>query len=443
MSLYNNNIKIIDAADLQLISEVSGIQSIASPVKTQNDGSYIPPVALLQPIREHLYINGASLSRGTLQGYDIWQDRQALRIDVGRVTRTKSAGIEQRPVFEPTVKFAAFTNDGSWLATIDEWENHYALDEGDPAEIFLKFWAWRGQQWDIVTKVESPHGIRCRLLGLASPNIGSTVQEFASLGADGSIKIWRTHSMRSGHSTETLWSLHRTIGFSISFLQSEGALVYSADGSVIVTGIGGDIFVVSLPDGEVVKCLHIGNAISKLEVLGRYILCLQESSSLFSGWDIVTGQCVFSERLDGPYSTIAINHSLSTFALSTAGPSTKSSIVISRMHSNTKIDEARISLDSVVTTVLGADYTDFSGFIYVDESGQIGCLSLQKPMKTSPIQILPHSTGCVIPASVRQEKKSLSLAPTNEISTHTIQNILEMDGDMDVVQLYEAIVQSL
>lgn len=444
--LSNNNIKIIDAADLELVSEVSGIQSIASPTTVRKGVSYIPPVALLQPRREHLYINGVGLSRGTLQCYDVWEDRQALRIDVGHITRIKSAGIEKRPIIEPAVNLAAFSYDGSWLATVDEWENHYALDEDDPTEIFLKFWAWKDKQWDVVAKVESPHGIRCRLLALASPNIQSTVQEFASLGADGSVKIWRPFSSRSGTSTETLWSHHKTVGSHSSRLRSEGALNYSADGSVLVAGISGDIFVISLPDGEVVKCLHVGDAISKLEVLGRYVLCLHESKTLLSGWDIATGQIIFSERIDCPYSTITVNHSCSAFAISTAATSTKSSIVISRILSNVKVDEARIPLDSVVTALLGADFAEYSGFMYVDESGQVGCISLQNLKKGASTQDIPYSTINVIPASVRQEyveKSSGRAGQIDGMSTQTIHDIVEAEGDIDVVQMYETIVQNL
>lgn len=445
VSLSNNIIKIIDAADLELVSEISGIQSI-SPSVTSSTRLYTPPVALLQPHQEQLYINGSNLSRGTLQGYDIWQDQQTQRIDVARITRTKLVGSENRPVFEPTVNFASFTSDGSWLATIDEWDNHYAVDEHDPLEIFLKFWTWRGNEWHVITKIESPHGIRCHLLGLASPtNIGSAKPEFASLGADGSVKIWRALKSSSAHSSETLWSLYRTIGSNQSSLQPNGALAYSPDGSVLLVGVGGEIFVVSIPTIAIVKCLHVGNSVSQLQIIGRYVLCLHDRSSLFSGWDIATGRVVFSERLDRQYSMIAVNDSLQTFAISNAVISAKSTIVISRIISDMKVDVARISLDSHVTALLGADFTDFSGYIYVDRSGQINCIS---PRKSRPLSITGDTLNpaSFIPATVRRmsaEKKPISNGQTNEISTQAFQSIFEVDEGIDVAQMYEAIIEKL
>ena len=446
VSLCNNVIKIIDAADLELVSEISGIQSISPPI-TSSSSPYTPPVALLQPHREQLYINGTNLSRGTLQGYDIWQDQQTQRIDVARITRTKLVGSENRPVFEPTVNFASFTSDGSWLATIDEWDNHYALDEDDPSEIFLKFWTWRGKEWHVVTKIESPHGIRCHVLGLASPKYGSsTKQEFASLGADGSVKIWRHLKSSSGKSSETFWSLYRTIGSNHSTLHLNGALTYSADGSVLLVGVGREIFVVSTPTGDIVKCLHVGNSVSQLQIIGRYVLCLHDRSSLFSGWDIATGRVVFSERLDRRYSTIAVNDSLQTFAISNAVLSAKSTIVISRILSNMKVDVARISFDSHVTALLGADFTDFSGYIYIDRSGQIGCITLQKSKPTSITGDTLNPAASIIPAAVRRmsaENKPVFYGHTNEISMQALQNILEVDEEIDVTQIYEAIIENL
>ena len=445
VSLSNNVVKIIDAGDLELVSEISGIQSISPPV-TSSTSLYTPPVALLQPHREHLYINGSNLSRGTLQGYDIWQDHQTQRIDVARITRTKLVGSENRPVFEPTVKFASFTSDGSWLATIDEWDNHYALDEHDPSEIFLKFWTWRGKEWHVVTKIESPHGICYHVLGLSSPkNISSTKQEFASLGADGSVKIWRPLKSSSGQSSETLWSLYRTIGSNHSTLQSKGALTYSADGSILLVGVGSEIFVVSIPTGDIVKCLHVGNSVSQLQTISRYVLCLHDRSSLFSGWDVATGRVVFSERLDRRYSTIAVNDSLQTFAISNAILSAKSTIVISRILSNMKVDVARISFDSHVTVLLGADFTDFSGYIYVDRSGQIGCIRPQKSKPTSITGDTLKPVASIIPEAVRRmsAEKPISYGETPEISFQALHNILEVDEEIDVAQMYETIIENL
>ena len=446
VSLSNNTIKIINAADLQLVSEISGIHSIASPSKSSSP--YTPPLALLQPHREQLYINGHDLSRGTLQGYDIWQDQQTQRIDVARITRTKFTGAEKRLVFEPTISLGSFTNDGTWLATVDEWHNHYTLEELDPTEIYLKFWMWRGKQWEVISRIDSPHGIHCRVLGLASPNTIKSIElEFASLGANGKVKIWRPLKLSAGPLSETTWSLHRTIGSTISTFHSEGALTYSADGSVLVTGIGGDIFVIDVLTGSIIKSLHVANSISKLDILGRFVLYLHNRSSLFSGWDIATGEIIFSQRLDRPYSAIAVNRSLQTFAISNASASSaKSSIVICRILANAKVDEVQISLNSVVSVLLAAEFTGFSGFICVDESGQIVCISPKKAKSVSTSRDGPYSGAALIPRIVDQKTahiKSSSHRQQCGISVQALQDIVEKNESADIVDMYEAIIQNL
>jgi NET1-associated nuclear protein 1 (U3 small nucleolar RNA-associated protein 17) len=447
VSLSNNSIKILSAADLELRSEVSGIHLSSDPApKSQLATPRHSSVALLHPHRPQIYVNGASVSNtsGTLQSYDLAVDQQVLRLDVARISRTKWTGKQKRIVFEPCVTFAAFTGDGTWLATVDEWENHYGFDEGGSREIYLKFWAWKGKQWELVAKIENPHGMDRRVLGLASP-MGS-VQEVATLGADGSVKLWRPAVQAHGQSSETVWSLHRTFGSRTSTIQSEGSLIYSADSSVLVTGVGHDIHVIDAPTGHVAKSFHVGKSISQVAIVGRHLLCLHDNASMFSCWDLVSGHIIFTERIDQLYSSIAVNHNTSTFAVASS-TSSKSTITISRIVLNKKVEEVQIRLDSVVTNLLDSDLDEFSGYVFVDGSGQVGHISAQAATAPSVTNSASELVSKIIPVQVRRaelEKSadSRQMGQTNRILDQDIKKVLEMES-LGIASMYETIVQSM
>jgi NET1-associated nuclear protein 1 (U3 small nucleolar RNA-associated protein 17) len=450
-SLSNNSIKIISAADLELRSEISGIHISSNPVpkREQRTSFHRSSVALLHPHRPQIYVNGAAIntSSGTLQSYDLGVDQQSLRLGVARVTRTKWTGKQKRPVFEPALTFAALTGDGTWLATIDEWENQYGFGDMDSIEIYLKFWAWKGKQWELVAKIDSPHGSDRRVLGLASPSQLSSVQEFATLGADGSVKIWRPSVQAHGQSSETVWSLHRTYGSHKLVPASEGSFKYSPDNSVLVAGLESDIHVIDAQNGHVAKSFHAGKSISEVGIVGRHLLCLHDNSSLFSCWDIATGQILFTERIHQPYATIAVNHGTSTFALSTS-TTIKSTITISKIKSNKKIDEAEIRIGSVVTNLLGSDLSELSGFIFVDDAGQVGHVAAQAISNPSITNNTSEPVSSIIPVQVRQVedgRESASSRPigqTNRILDQDIKSALENE-DLGIARMYETIVQSI
>lgn len=455
--LSTNNIKIINVATLELVSEVSGIL-YSPPVKKQEDDPVprFPSVALIRPHHEHLYISGTDSSSAMLQAYNLRLDQQVLRFDVGRLSRVKQTGTRQRPVAEPKVMFAAFTSDGSWLATIDKWTDPYALDEISSPEVMLKFWGWNGKNWDVVTKIESPHGL-CDALGLASPQHVSVKQEFATLGADGKLKFWIP--IKRPSSSDVVWSLDRIVGSNSPTLHLEGALVYSNDGSILAAAIGNEIHIIDMTNDHVIKSLYIDLRVSRMEILGRHLLCLHEKSSIFSGRDIATGEVLFTERLDRPFAAMAVDHVTSTFALATASFPTgisknkpskpaKSTIVVSRIVSENKVDEAHIYLNSVVVTLLGAVPPELvSGFIFIDASGEIGFIG-QNHTTIKPSDGQTRSIADSFPTSITQggERKvtemkhqpTLTYASLGEIHT-----MFEASRESDLTHIYETIVQNL
>jgi NET1-associated nuclear protein 1 (U3 small nucleolar RNA-associated protein 17) len=446
LSLANNIVKIINAGDLEVISEISGIQPI-SPLSLEQSCTGLP-VASLQPSQQHVYLSAGNDSMGTFQGYDVWLDQQAVRLEVGTITRTKTVGKDQREVFPPKVTYSTFTSDGSWLVTMDEWDDHYTLGQGSARETNLKFWAWNGRQWEIMTKIEDPHGIRCRVLGLTSPGRQASVKECATLGENGSVKVWRLLNAPPGSSALSVWSLHKTIGsYASNKSDKEGALVYSTDGSVLIAAVGIDLLVIDSSSGHIARCIHLGQPTSSLSTLGSQVLCLHPEIPMLSGWDIRTGQATFSERLNGRSSILAVNHSRSTFAFSTSDSSaSRSSITISEVIGKEKSDLARISLDSFAAVLLGAEFPDFSGYIAIDQSGQIRCIAPEPSKSLSTIKTATHQMSTLIPQSVSKEFDVSGVEMSGQkkgIQAQELRNILGMKETIDLAGIYESIVQKL
>jgi NET1-associated nuclear protein 1 (U3 small nucleolar RNA-associated protein 17) len=447
INLANNKIKIINAADLELKSEVSGIQPMLSPLQkhSSSDTRHLP-VALLHP-QGQLYTNGSSssTSSGTLQSYNVELDQESLRLDVAQITRTKSVGKEKRQVIEPIVRFASFTGNGNWLATVDEWENQYALDDIGSRDISLKFWFWNGKQWSLTTKIQGPHGDNHCVLSLASLEGKSEIEEFATLGAEGSVKVWRPSRRRHRGPAEAIWSLHGTLG-SPTTVQSQGSLVYSPDGSLLLAGVGNNIFVADISNSRIVKCLHVGQSISQLAILRRYVLCLHDDSSLVSAWDLGSGQIIFTDRVDRAYARIAVNHTTSTFAV-VSSSSEKATIVISRIVQSRRIEEAQISFNSTVTALLSSDLAAYSpGYISVDDSGNISVINREHSVSSTASMAADPAppTFSILPASHTNLSghKNIAAAKTNTISIDAINQILRGERS-NVVNIYEAIVQGL
>jgi len=445
LSMGNNTIKILDAADFRLISELSGALLPAHQPSASVRKSRPKSVALLQPSSDRLYITGVEGFGGIVQGYDLLHDQQKLRFNVTPLSQIQTSAVNKRPVHQVDAKFAAFTHDGHWLATVDEWHDHESLDDSDIAETNLKFWHLSGREWIMTTKVESPHGVLCRVLGLASPGFSGASLEFTTLGDDGQLKIWRSSGELHGDSSAT-WVLFRTIGSHSATHLSEGSIIYSPDGTVLLAHVGSCAYVISQSNGNVLKRLDIGRSISRIDMLERYVLTLHSQPPALSCLDVATGHVLFSERFDSTTSTLAVNASLSSFAVSTSSEQPRSVITISRISQGVRIDEAQIYLNSRVAVLLGANLSLISGFVYVDESGQIGCIATRRSgvvgkRESSGSEFIDHKSA--ISTSAHVEKRGILSWPAKEDSMNTVLGVLEREGDINLARILQDIVQCI
>ncbi|KAI5853003.1 WD40-repeat-containing domain protein [Morchella snyderi] len=241
--LSDNSIMVISTAELKAKTNIAGIQSRVF-LPTEARQCRVPCVFHPTTANRLLLATPASQIEGStsspyLQTFDTYSDRHVARQALTRTNATNfNTGPEQDFILEPNVTLMAITSDGTWLATIDEWkpprrksddgssESPIVEDEGHGREIYLRFWKWTEQKkvWELVTRVDSPHPSAS---GLGAEEVYDLIaapkgHEFATVGADGSVRIWKAKvrtraggiEVRTAEGALTSWGCRRAIMFS-------------------------------------------------------------------------------------------------------------------------------------------------------------------------------------------------------------------------------------
>lgn len=205
-----------------------------------------------------------------LQTFDTGGGHQMSRQALTRTNiTTLNMGPESNTIEEPNVINIQTSNDGQWLASIDEWmspkrdvaplsfdQDRAAEEQIFRREIYLKFWSWNdnAKVWELVSRVDNPHPSQSgnpyeegRVLGLASD---PSTAGFATISGDGLVRTWKPAIRRrnglevrnkDGKSLAAWHCKH------ITPLESAGPtvpnsilgakLAYSQDGSIIAAGL--------------------------------------------------------------------------------------------------------------------------------------------------------------------------------------------------------------
>lgn len=258
-----------------------------------------------------------------LQTVDITSGHQIMR---QALTRTKATdlnvGPESNSIQEPDVVLMKLSDDGLWLATVDEWmppkrdlaaltfsDERTATEQARRREIFLKFWSWDNESriWALVSRFDDPHGSQIsvsdgenRVLDLiAQPSSHG----FATVGADGIIRKWKA-SARQRHGSTVKnkqgqelvnWDCVTTISLDSAALSSQpytGAkLAYSADGSflaaVLTSAAPWTIHLID-PDAGTATTGPYGpltGALHGLGIVDRYLVVLSDQLRV---WNLVS-----------------------------------------------------------------------------------------------------------------------------------------------------------
>lgn len=297
--LADNSVMILSAAELAPTAHVAGIQS-TSFSRSIRPTPHLPTVDLLSQFgaeqssnvaaaavnprsAEHLlvsvpahqaefFVGGLFSPAPYLQDFDVSTGRFVYRQALARTNAINvNLGPEGNSILEPNVKHLQVSDDGRWLATVDEWEmplqdrKDFTL-ESDMAgsavrESKLRFWLWNEAEecWSLNCRIDEPHRFEeqpgCHsCLALA---VDPSSLKFATLGADSTVKTWAPKSKlkngkivrgevepdTKGNSRviETWWALESTINLeqSVAFdsfqaiKPDRAVLKYSIDGSIL------------------------------------------------------------------------------------------------------------------------------------------------------------------------------------------------------------------
>jgi NET1-associated nuclear protein 1 (U3 small nucleolar RNA-associated protein 17) len=364
-------------------------------------------------------LGGASSSTPLLQVFDISSFHGVTKHAIARTNPT-DANItsEGVPIVEPTATKLAFSRDGKWLVSVDEWQppdrDTDALLTGSktPAEacrerreIYLKFWevGAEDQPFQLVTRINDAHHTDRTeaIFDLASD---PTSSRFATIGNDGMVRFWspklrkRDGLAATGPDGQALrsWNCSQVVALPIYEQQDDsaeipknttrsGAITFSEDGSILFAAFGAPsgalVVAIDTETGtfrDVVSGMFKGE-IRAIRSLGSSLIMLSEDLIVH---DIVSDELLYSYSLKETseaakrFTQLAVNYESRSVALVAPVPDqnqgkmkkgTRSELVVF----NIDEDEPRLvkTFPQLITSVCAAPSS--SGFIIVDSAAQI------------------------------------------------------------------------
>lgn len=363
-----------------------------------------------------------------LQSFDILSAHQISKQALTRTNDTiVNIGPELNQIEEPDVIHMQISNDGRWLATIDEWvppgsdltilafnRQREAEEQLSRREIYLKIWRWDSQskRWELSSRIDKPHSASMgTILDLASDPSSAG---FATIGDDYTLRIWkplvrhRNGRDVSGPDGKTLtnWRCRSTThleeyGYDRKVNQPGAKLAYSLDGSLIATGYcfssSSTIYLVNVSTGTVTRTLsnlYTGPLIG-LGILQNFLVILSNELRV---WDLVGEDDSFAFKLQTygidaqkrlNSAQLAINAPAGTFAISL--PEQTQSSKMTRLKSRIIVFDPRTPqpLYEAATqnpTALLLPTRERSGYYIVDDAAEVSVLSSRQIIPTLPEQ---------------------------------------------------------
>ncbi|KAI0837605.1 sporulation protein [Hypoxylon sp. FL0890] len=440
LHLDDNSVIVLSTAEMKPTTYISGIQTLISPPPPSKDdivrrvGQHAPTRLLKTPTavnpvdssRIHFCVgngqqisySGSGPSTPLIQTLDLTTMQN---VSKQALTRTNPTDINMTAkgyaITEPRVTGMAYSADGKWLATTDEWQPP-ARDinslEGSPAErreVYLKFWAVspNDQSLELVSRINAPH-----YTGRSEPVYGLAADprshRFATIGEDGVVRLWEpTVRQRDGvlvkgkqgrqlHS----WACSRVVYLQENeepiepdavavkaFLRGSGAVSFSEDGSTLVCAIGtvhgSTIHVIDTESGKIRNSIDglITGDIRDLSVLSSNLIVLSDRLMVY---DLVSDELLYGVQLrtnenpHGPGASIltqmAVDHRTSTFAVTVSRAKLDSENVLSELavfNPDQSEPEMVHRFPYPITSVVSA--IGSSGYLVLDSAAQLWSIS--------------------------------------------------------------------
>ncbi|KAK3694886.1 WD40-repeat-containing domain protein [Podospora appendiculata] len=439
--LDDNSTMVLSTAEMKPTTYVSGIQSlvlgdrpskeslvrrvwktvdeISTPLVTASSPLHPSQIFLSVGNGQQATLGGGGPSTPLLQAFDMSSFQGVAKHAIARTNPTDANITSQGlPIIEPRVTKLAFSQDGKWLASVDEWQppdrgvEPFLTGSKTPGdvcqerrEIYLKFWEVGGEEnsLELVTRINEAHYTTQpeTIFDLASD---PTSPRFATLGNDGIVRFWTSRLRRrdgiatTGPEGQQLrsWACSRTVSLPAYGQQDDtaehstqmprsGALTFSEDGSILFAAFGAasEAVVVAI-DTATGSFRDVVSGMFKGEVRGIKALssCLIMLSDEVTVYDIVSDELQYSFGLKETsqaakrLTQLAVNYESRSFALVAPVPNPSQE----KMRRGAKSELVVFSIDDpeprlvqtfpqVITAVFPA--TGSTGFVVVDSAAQI------------------------------------------------------------------------
>ncbi|KAK1510768.1 WD domain-containing protein [Colletotrichum tamarilloi] len=497
--LDDNSAIVLSTAEMKPSTYISGIQSAARFTSTPKDllvkrvwsvsdeVRHPVPAALNPAEPSRLYVctgtGQQSMLAGEIQSAPLLQsfDMESFRsVSKQALARTQPTDVnitsKGNPISEPRITHVSFSQDGRWLATVDDWQPPKRdLEKVAPEareqfvrerrEIYLKFWsATAGEEhFALSSRINSPH-VTSRpetVLALAADH---TTNRFATLGDDGTARIWQSKTRQQDgiaskdNAGEVLHSWSCTVAVGLggnvgadaltttgeTTGERSGSLCFSEDGSTLFVAFGhsndGGIYVIDTKTGEIRSTLENmwKGHIRRLQVLSPYIITLSDDLRVF---DVVADELQYGLQLPSgrnatavkEFSHLAVDRKSRTFAVVVPGGQA-SQLAVFKPEEPALLCVRRIPhrITSLVST--GSS----SGFVAVDDAAQLwsvaeasdpAAVALSRPLEDMQLDGEPVAADVVLDDAIEDEE----MASDNEQETEAA-NGEEMDLDDDDAQ---------
>lgn len=494
--LDDNSVMVLSTAEMEPTAYVSGIQSatrnsqllkdqLVERVWKSNNTLNAVPAALRPDAPGKLYLcvgsgDQATTSSGTpsapfLQTVDLDSFRSIAKQAIARTHPSDAILTSQGlPITDPLVSLLAFSHDGLWLATVDEWAPGKddvlglgADQEGvltrERREIHLKFWEVGvdendADEFSLVSRVNAPHvtNIPETVFGLASD---PTEARFATIGNDGVVRVWRPTVRHQDGVPATddngkvlhTWTCSQMIALSdelsiesagnLKGTRNQGRIAFSEDGSTLLVAFGstdeGRVYLIDARSGEVRNVLDglWTGTLRALHVLSSYVVIL---SDMLKVHDVVTDELCYGMALIPPSKQpavpadavhFAVDHVTGHFAIAIPVPMGTEIGIFSPE------TPAPVLLRRIPGRVLGlVTSPSTSGFLLLDDEAQLrtiaegtdtGAVTLAQPLEDMRL-------GGV---EVDGQQDGMALIEMDEASDDEEAEEAEEAGDEDVMDV--------
>ncbi|KAI0016134.1 WD domain-containing protein [Xylariomycetidae sp. FL0641] len=457
LHLNDNSAMVLSTNDMQPTAYISGIQTPLSPVPFSKDdlvrriGQYAPhrlarTPAVMSPSdpsqilfcvgnAQQTSYSGSGASTPLVQTVDLATMQS---ISKQALTRTNPTDVnitaKGYAITEPRVTSVAYSHDGRWLATVDEWQppsrdvEPLEGSSSDRREVYLKFWAVSSGQeaitdktsdskssqskaaarnLELISRINAPHQTG-QVESVHDVAADPRTKRFATVGGDGVVRFWQpTIRQRDGvlvkgkngrhlHS----WTCTRSVYLhgndfagdleaAASPVRGSGAVSFSDDGSTLACAIvhehGSAVYVIDTESGKIRNSISgiVSGDVQGIEVLSSHLVVLSDSLMVY---DLVFDELRYGVRLrtndetHGPGASIlahlAADHRASRFAVAV----TRNKPDAGRARSEIavfNIDRCEPELvkkfPCPITSLVHA--TGSSGFLVLDSAAQLWSIS--------------------------------------------------------------------